>query len=330
MTHRYRFAHLHLSTTTPLPELAPADPATEPSDLTVLGEHEVDDFTWDGGGRPLFADEDTDLGPPGLTIHRGRDGWAFVVGETARYHLSEDLRLLVGGPAPAGAPPEDVRHALLDQVLPYVLALRGETVLHASAAVVDGFAVGFLGASGMGKSTLAASLGRAGHPVLADDCTVVRWTGGVPTLVSSYAGLRLWPETVQHVLGDDETGRAPMGPDSSKVRARPETLPFAGDGVELRALLVIGDAPDHDPAAVLVEPLRVGEATLALIESSFVLAETPADKTAIFDRFTALASAVAVGRITVPDDFSLLPAVTEAAIDWCRRAGAGSVGVAPQ
>jgi hypothetical protein len=49
------------------------------------------------------------------------------------------------------------------------LMLRGELVLHASAVQVDGTAVAFVGASGMGKSTLAAALCGHGCALVADD-----------------------------------------------------------------------------------------------------------------------------------------------------------------
>jgi hypothetical protein len=49
------------------------------------------------------------------------------------------------------------------------LRLRGDLVLHASAVRVGGAALAFVGASGMGKSTMATVLCAAGHPLLTDD-----------------------------------------------------------------------------------------------------------------------------------------------------------------
>ncbi|MHA6784801.1 AAA family ATPase [Pseudonocardia saturnea] len=49
------------------------------------------------------------------------------------------------------------------------LKLRHELVLHASAVEVDGRALAFVGASGMGKSTLAAALCREGYGLVSDD-----------------------------------------------------------------------------------------------------------------------------------------------------------------
>lgn len=50
-----------------------------------------------------------------------------------------------------------------------ILALRGETVLHASAVEVDGQAIAFAGNSGAGKSTMAALLCAHGGRYITDD-----------------------------------------------------------------------------------------------------------------------------------------------------------------
>lgn len=49
------------------------------------------------------------------------------------------------------------------------LRLRGDLVLHASAVQVETGAVAFVGASGMGKSTMATLLCAAGHALVSDD-----------------------------------------------------------------------------------------------------------------------------------------------------------------
>ena len=49
------------------------------------------------------------------------------------------------------------------------LRLRGDLVLHASAVGVGEAALAFVGASGMGKSTMATVMCAVGHPLLTDD-----------------------------------------------------------------------------------------------------------------------------------------------------------------
>lgn len=58
---------------------------------------------------------------------------------------------------------------LLRVAAPHVLALRGETILHASAILHGGRAIAFVAASGTGKTTIAKLLHRSGQRVLSED-----------------------------------------------------------------------------------------------------------------------------------------------------------------
>lgn len=319
MSRRFRFAHLVLESDDDLRELPAVTDAAGPPDLVLV--HEPGTIDWERASRSLFespppaGDGDPELE---LDIRRRDDGWLFTFGALARFHLSEDRSTLVCSAA-ADTPPQSARHVLLDQVLPYVVALDGDLVLHASAVTVGAAGIAFVGESGMGKSTLATSLGQDGHGILTDDCAVVHWVDGTPVIEPSYPGLRLWPESADHLLVDDDGGeRAPMAHYTPKVRAVPEGLRFVEEGAPLRGVLAIDHAPDDDPGLVAVTPLRPGEAAFAMVESAFVLADGADDRAAIFDRFTRLAAAVPAARITVPDDFARLPAVRRAVTDWAR------------
>ena len=54
-------------------------------------------------------------------------------------------------------------------LLAFVLTMRGEAVLHASAVQVGDAALAFVGASGMGKSTMATLLCADGARLVTDD-----------------------------------------------------------------------------------------------------------------------------------------------------------------
>lgn len=68
-----------------------------------------------------------------------------------------------------GAGEAAVEEALLGPALALALARRGVFVLHASAVVIGGGVIGFLGESGAGKSTLARLLADEGAALAADD-----------------------------------------------------------------------------------------------------------------------------------------------------------------
>jgi hypothetical protein len=79
-----------------------------------------------------------------------------------------------------------------------LLHQRAELPLHASTVVFGKRAVAFAGPSGAGKSTIAASLVQAGHRLLSDDISVVRFAAdGAPVAVPGSPNLRLDEEAAQ-------------------------------------------------------------------------------------------------------------------------------------
>ena len=89
-----------------------------------------------------------------------------------------------------GAADAAVEEALLGPALALTLARRGVFVLHASAVVLGGGVIGFLGESGAGKSTLARLLADEGAALAADDLLPV--TEG-PAALPRYPQLKLGP-----------------------------------------------------------------------------------------------------------------------------------------
>ena len=83
--------------------------------------------------------------------------WIRADGELVRIHTRADLD------------PGLVALFLVGNVIACVLLLAGEPVLHASAVQIGDCALAFVGASGMGKSTLAALLCANGARLITDD-----------------------------------------------------------------------------------------------------------------------------------------------------------------
>ena len=96
-------------------------------------------------------------------------------------------------------PRDEEQHLLLDQVLPVLLARRGDIVLHSGVLTRGDRAVMLIGQSGAGKSTLTAYAGRQGWTIGGDDCAVVR--PGTPVMVEpTYPTVRLTRDAA-HLLG---------------------------------------------------------------------------------------------------------------------------------
>jgi hypothetical protein len=101
---------------------------------------------------------------------------------------------------------EMARVPFLGVVLATVLARQGWYVLHGSSVSVNGRAVAFIGNKYMGKSTLAASLVRRGHPLITDDVVAIRMSDDmVPIIYPGPFGIKLWPEAIEALqIGNSE------------------------------------------------------------------------------------------------------------------------------
>jgi hypothetical protein len=73
---------------------------------------------------------------------------------------------------------------LLHAIAPKVIALRGQSVLHASAVALGGRIFAFAGLSGAGKTSTARAFARSGLPLVSEDKLIIR-TGETGTLVAA-------------------------------------------------------------------------------------------------------------------------------------------------
>src|SRR5262245_30883945 len=176
---RYRVYGLTLASALPFAELTPVDRGRATLTFRVARSR-FDPRGWRSGPSRHRAD-----GKPWLTVATREGAYALRFPDRADFLLQPDGRSIVGYRR-RGTSPGAFRHLFLDQVLPLVLSHRGVTVLHASAFGDGRGAVALIGATGVGKSTLAASFGTSGWPVVADDAVVLRPRRGVVATVPAY------------------------------------------------------------------------------------------------------------------------------------------------
>ena len=155
------------------------------SDL-ALEEPTVDSDSYDIEVRLGPARHVPDASPPGeavvqLASHdrtfysasRNAEGYVLRFPELCDFAISPDCRSIVCHPhlgTETGLIPILIRGTLVS----LVLNLQGHHVLHASAVAVNGRAIAFAGAAGMGKSTCAALLCSVGGHLVSDDVLRVR------------------------------------------------------------------------------------------------------------------------------------------------------------
>ncbi len=207
---------------------------------------------------------------------------------------------------------ETIRHLFLDLVLPVALSRRGRLSVHASAVALAGGAVGFLGGSGQGKSTLAMAFSRRGFPLLCDDSMVVKMPAGdgLPQVIPAYPGARLWPDSVE-ALFDEEPESTPVAQYSEKRRfLGAEGGDGGGTGAPLLRLYMLASA---ETAEIRVERLTPRDAIIELIKCSHLLDVTDREMLKVkFNQVSALAEAVPCFRLGFPHDYARLGEVCEA------------------
>lgn len=127
--------------------------------------------------------------------------YRFLYGDGIAFALDHEN---IWGAWPPQMSLEDAMVYLLGPVFAFVLRLHGFTSLHASAAVIRGNAVAFVGTSGAGKSTIAGALAREGYPILSDDTAVLEEISEEFCLRPTYPHVRLWPDSASTLFGAND------------------------------------------------------------------------------------------------------------------------------
>lgn len=183
-----------------------------------------------------------------------------------RYTGVGTFRMLRGREVYVDAEPDAsdfaVRLILTGPVLGLLLHQRRVLVLHASSIVAGAGAVGFLGASGVGKSTTAGAFHTRGYPLLSDDLLPVDLDNGCVVARSGFPQLKLWPQALE-ALGDDVEGLARLRPELEK-RARPVGDLFQAQPLPLARLYVLADGP-----RLAIEPIASADSTIEFLRNTY-------------------------------------------------------------
>jgi hypothetical protein len=208
---------------------------------------------------------------------------------------------------------------LLGQVLSFSLLSSGYDPLHATAVVIDGAAVAFLGDCGDGKSTLGAALVARGFPLLTDDVLALKFDGERFLACAGPARIKLFPTVARSLLGRSGTQR--LNPGTRKLVLPLSNRHASSDAVPLAALYVLGQARSRRLARVTLTPLTGQRAFLQVIRAAFNLIAV--DRSRLEKQFgmaADLAKAVPVTRLSYPRTLSRLDDVCEAILARQRRA----------
>lgn len=281
-----------------LPFAVPGSHAGDAWDVQVLLVPSREELraAWSGPGeKPLVAHRWVDGRP--LDYHRGPAGDSLLLwgGEDGAWLLDPERRS-VRAHSPTGEPEAAWLRVLLDSVLASVALGRGAEALHAGAVVVGEGAVGILGATGAGKTSLVAALLARGHALLADDIVVLAGTAGEPappvmSLAAERATANGGGRDAAAAIGEP---LAVLG-DEIWIRVRR----VATAAVPLRALVVL-DRRAGAPATARLEPDSSPFA--ALFGHVLHSGDEPARERARFGAVAAVAAEVPVWRLVAPLD----------------------------
>jgi len=178
---------------------------------------------------------------------------------------------------------------------------------------VGGRGVAFMGASGRGKSTLAASFATSGHGFLADDGLLVAERRGRPWIVPSAPSLRLHEDSRAAVLAGADVTAAPAPHSAKSSYVAGKALPHRARPVPLTRVYFLGAGRRR---GVSIEPLPRGESVIELVRHSFLIDVEAEDLLAAhFAGLAAIASRCEFFRLDYPRRFASLPRVRRAILE---------------
>lgn len=288
----YNLSGLAVQSEIPLPGLIPLDDDRTP-DVTI--------------GAATVPDMLADALATGPTWQRSERQFLLDIPSVGRF-LLEDGRHIAYQRAPDVEDP-DIAIFLAGNVFGTLLHQRNHIVLHASAIAVNGKAVLFCGASGAGKSTMAAALGERGYALVADDqCAITVGADGVPVVHPDGRYLKLWAHAIDALALVERKGDA--------MRARIEKF-YVAPGVSSVGAMPVGavyaliDA--RPPREEGIERPNIVDVTRLIVANAYrpALVSRMGQRQAYFTTGAALANVAGVFTLSRTMGFKNMPSTIE-------------------
>ncbi|UUR08742.1 phosphoenolpyruvate carboxykinase (ATP) [Sphingomonas glaciei] len=265
-----------------------------------------------------------DGSPIDVTIRRGTVGPEadLVIPKAGSFAVRDGREIVVD--ALPGIPERNVRLFLLGSAMGLLLHQCGLFPLHANAVALDGMAIAVAGATGAGKSTLAAWFSRLGLGLVGDDVIALKPTDEGMVALPGPPRVRLWRQSLDTFgLGSDGLEPSYVDPDFDKW-----DVPVALSGHEIEELplgcvYVLGDGP-----GIGIRRLGGAAAAEALFDHTYRggYVEQVGGAAGHWQAVARIAASVPVFSLERPRDLSQLDALGRALLDHARAATARTGG----
>ncbi len=169
----YTFAGHTVSSFLTLPALPTASETAVCADLRILIGDEIRPSDAEPEWRHQWFDSEENVT---LSLAYRGDDAVLCFPDVAEITFTPDSTITVARAQDASD--ETLCHILIDQVLPRLLAHRGNLIVHGAALVMDDeHSIALVGETGYGKSTLSAAFAKSGARLLTDDCFLLKYDG---------------------------------------------------------------------------------------------------------------------------------------------------------
>ncbi len=242
-------------------------------------------------------------------FYHSKHGYLLRFPGLADFEVSVDGRNVTAYPA-EGTDDATVEHLYINQLVPLALSRQGLPSFHASAVTVPRGAVAFLGKTGMGKSTLAASFALQGATFLTDDALLIEEHADGCRAQSSHASIRLWNDSVEALIGDNIQRAGPISFTNKARLLAGDVLAYTDEPQLLLAAFVL---EQEDVESVVIRELTGLDRYMGWLQNSFLLDVKDNDLLARHFEWThRVSSSVPTFALDYPRDYGMLPSVQAA------------------
>ena len=259
---------------------------------------------------PLLETSQAD-GEPWMAFYRRRRGYLVRIFKLVDFEVfSSGTQVTIH--AVPGVSPHTVEHLYLNQALPLALSLQNKLVLHGSAVEIENLAVAFLGASGRGKSTLAASFSANGFRFLSDDGLLIDKEGNNFIIRPGHPSLRLRDDSREVIAKRPGQTESVIDHNAKSRFLADDKFSFCAENRALAHLYFLGDGSS---AGVSITPVSSQKSVIEMMRHCFLLGVDERELLAKnFQRLAELAREPIFFNLDYPRRFDFLGQVREAVV----------------